>query len=111
MIIELLNQEITEQEFMESNNIRVVYKKLPKKIYGFIHRYKDINLITINWNMSKEKKKETLIHEFAHFELNHLDKDFFDFKIENVEDEADRYVELIKDRIRELEVLKYGYNK
>ena len=39
MIIELLNQEITEQEFMESNNIRVVYKKLPKKIYGFIHRY------------------------------------------------------------------------
>ncbi len=101
MIMDLLNQEITEYEFMELNNIRVVYKKLPKKIYGFIHKYRDINLIIINWNISKEKKKETLIHEFAHFELNHLDKDFFDFKIENVEDEADKYVKFILSAIIE----------
>jgi Zn-dependent peptidase ImmA (M78 family) len=101
MIMDLLNQEITEDEFMELNNIRVVYTKLPKKIYGFIHKYRDINLIIINWNISKEKKKETLIHEFAHFELNHLDKDFLDFKIENVEDEADKYVKFILSAIIE----------
>lgn len=103
MIIDLLNQEITEDEFMELNNIRVVYKKLPKKIYGFIHKYRDINLIIINWSMSKEKKKETLIHEFAHFELNHLEKNLFEFKIENIEDEADKYIKFIIKNIKDVQ--------
>lgn len=96
MLIELMNGNITENDYLLMNNIKVVYKKLPKKIYGFIHRYRDINVITINWNISKEKKKETLLHEFAHFELNHLDKNnLFEFKLENDEDEADKYVKYL----------------
>lgn len=93
MLIELINGNVTENEYLLINDIKVVYKKLPKKIYGFIHRYRGINIITINWNISKEKKRKALLHELAHLELNHLDKnDLFEFKFENIEDEADRYL-------------------
>lgn len=95
MLFNLLNNEITEEEYLRENNAKVVYKELPKKVYGFIHRYKDINLIVINWNISKEKKKLTLLHEFAHLELHHLDKDLFAFSIEGIEDEADRYIKFL----------------
>ena len=97
MLFNLLNNDITEDEYLRENNIKVIYKKLPKKVYGFIHRYRDINLIIINWNISKEKKKLTLLHEFAHLELHHLDrnKDLFAFSIEGIEDEADRYIKFL----------------
>ena len=101
MLIDLLKNEITQDEYIRENNIRIVYKKLPKKIYGFIYRYRDINLIIINWNISKELKKRTLIHELAHFELHHLDKNFIEFNIENIEDEADRYVKFLLENIKE----------
>lgn len=97
MIFSLLNNEITEEDYLRENNIKVVYKRMPKKVYGFIHRYKDINIITINWNISKEKKKKTLLHEFAHLELNHLDTEnpLFEFYIENAEDEAESYLKFM----------------
>ena len=99
MLFRLLNNEITEDEYLHENNIKVVYKKLPKKVYGFIHRYRDINIIIINWNISKEKKKKTLLHEFAHLELNHLDKDnpLFAFYIENADDESEAYLECVNE--------------
>ena len=99
MLSNLLENVITEDEYIRQNNIRIVYKRLPKKIYGCIHKYRNINLITINWNISKEKKKNTLLHEFAHFELHHLEKDFFEFKIQDIEDEADRYIQFILESI------------
>ncbi len=101
MIFSLLNNEITEEDYLKINNICVIYKKMPKKIYGFIHRYKDINIIIINWNISKERKKRTLLHEFAHLELNHLDSNnpLFAFYIENAEDEADAYLDLLEDYV------------
>jgi len=92
VLFSLLNNEITEEDYLRENNVRVIYKKLPKKVYGFIHRYKDINLIVINW------KKITLLHEFAHLELHHLDKDLFAFSIEGIEDEADRYIKFLLDK-------------
>ena len=95
MLIDLLNKEISEEEYIRENNIKIIYKKLPKKVYGFIHKYKDINLIIINWNISKKQKKITLLHEFAHFELHHLDNNLFEFNIQDVEDEADRYVKFL----------------
>lgn len=101
MLIDLLNGNILEENYIRENNIRIVYKKLPKKIYGCIHKYRDINLITINWNISKELKKKTILHEFAHYELHHLEKDFFEFNIENVEDEADRYIKFLMNSINE----------
>ena len=57
----------------------------------------NINIIIVNWNISKEKKKKTIIHELAHLELHHLDRqqELFSFSIENVEDEADKYVKFL----------------
>lgn len=97
MLIRLLNNEISQEEYLIENNVKVIYKKLPKKIYGFIHRYKDINIIVINWNISKAKKQQTLIHELAHLELHHLDfqKNLFAFSIESIEDEADDYLKTL----------------
>jgi len=102
VIFSLLNGEITEEDYLKANNIKVIYKKMPKKVYGFIHRYRGVNVIIINWNLSKEKKKRTLLHEFAHLELNHLDSDnpLFAFYIETAEDEADAYLEFIEDYVK-----------
>ena len=49
MLISLINNEISQEEYLIQNNCKVIYKKLPKKIYGFIHIYKCINIIVINW--------------------------------------------------------------
>lgn len=105
MLIDLLKNEITQEEYIRENNIRIIYKKLPKKVYGFIHKYRDVNLVIINWNISKELKLKTILHEFSHLELNHLDKDnpLFEFYIENAEDEADGYVDFLLESIKEVE--------
>lgn len=95
VLINLLRREITQEEYLINNNAKIIYKKLPKKVYGFIHRYREINLIVINWNISKQKKKEAILHEFAHLELQHLEKEIFEFCIENVEDEANRYIKFL----------------
>lgn len=101
MLIDLLNGELEQQEYLIINNVKIIYKKLPKKIYGFIHRYRNINLIVINWNISKEKKQKTILHELAHLELHHVDKteELFAFSIKNVEDEADRYIKYLLENI------------
>lgn len=101
MLIELLTGEFNQEEYLIINNARIIYKKLPKKIYGFIHRYRNINLIVINWNISKEKKQKTILHELAHLELHHVDKseELFAFSIEDVEDEADRYINYLMNNI------------
>lgn len=101
MLLSLLNGEINERDYLYLNNIVVLYKDLPTKIYGFIFQYKDKNVITINKKISEEKKKKTIIHEFAHLELNHLErnKELVEFKIENIEDEADRYMKFLIDSV------------
>lgn len=97
MLIDLLNGEIEEKDYLNINEVRIIYKKLPRKIYGFIHRYRDINIVIINWNISKEKKRKTILHELAHLELHHLDRkqELFAFSIENIEDEADKYIHFL----------------
>ena len=70
---------------------------MPVRVYGFVFEYRNINIIVINWNISKEKKKRAILHEFAHLELNHLNKCIIEFNIENVEDEADKYIKEILD--------------
>lgn len=92
MLSSLLKGEINQNEYMNYNNIKVVRMEFPKRIYGFIFTYRNLNIIVINKYISKEKHSLTLLHEFAHVELNHLDKISFDFKVEGIEDEADRYI-------------------
>ena len=105
MLFSLLNNELNEEDYYNENNVRIIYRKLPKKIYGFIHNYRDINIVIINWNLSKEKKKKAILHELAHLELHHLDnqRELLEFSIENIEDEADRY-------IKELYIIKEENN-
>lgn len=97
MLTCLLNNEIDEQQYLIEHNVKIIYKKLPKKVYGFVFKYRNINLVVINWNISKDKKKLTLLHEFAHIELSHLNKceQLLEFSIENAEDESDEYIKFI----------------
>ena len=97
MLKSLLLNEMSQNDYLSINEITLFYMKLPKKIYGFIFKYKNKNIIAINENLSNQKKKITMLHEFAHLELSHLDnkKRLIEFKIENVEDEADKYIKFI----------------
>ncbi len=97
MLISLLNSEVTQDEYLNYNNTRIIKISLPRRIYGFIFKYKDNNIIVINKNISYCKQKKTILHELAHLELNHLDnrKRLLEFKIEGIEDEADKYVKFL----------------
>lgn len=101
MLKALLEGNITQNEYLNSNDVTLLYKELPKKVYGFIFKYKSRYIITINDNMSINKKKMTILHELAHLELSHLDnkKRLLEFKIENIEDEADEYIKFILNEI------------
>ena len=99
MLISLLKNEISQDEYMNYNNIRTFKTCLPRRIYGFIFNYRNINLIIINKYISAEKHNITLLHEFAHLELSHLDKYILEFSIENIEDEADRYIKILLEEI------------
>lgn len=100
MLISLLRGEISQDEYMNYNNVKIVKIDLPKRIYGFIFNYRNINLIVTNKYISQKKYDVTLLHEFAHLELSHLDKMCLDFKIEGIEDEADKYVEFLLNLIK-----------
>lgn len=100
MLISLLRGEISQDEYMNYNNVKIVKIDLPKRIYGFIFNYRNINLIVTNKYIFQKKYDVTLLHEFAHLELSHLDKMCLDFKIEGIEDEADKYVEFLLNLIK-----------
>lgn len=99
MLISLLRGEISQDEYMNYNNVKIVKIDLPRRIYGFIFNYRNINLIVTNKYISQKKYDVTLLHEFAHLELSHLDKMGLDFKIEGIEDEADKYIEYLLNTI------------
>ena len=98
VLLALLEGEINQDEYLYLNDIELRYVKLPRYVYGFIYKYKDVFLIAINKSLSENKKKKTILHELAHFELKHYDKEVFEFKIEDLEDEADRYVNFLLEK-------------
>ena len=103
MITSLLNKEISLEEVLHFYNANITYITLPDDINGLVYEYKDINNIYINKSLSDYKKRKTIIHELAHIELNQLnqiDKDLFALKIDKYEDEADRYINFIKENIK-----------
>ncbi len=101
VLISLLNGEMTQEDYMNYNSIKTIKIGLPRRIYGFILPYRNLNIIAINKYISNEKYNLTLLHEFAHIELNHTNKIGLDFKLEGIEDEADRYVRYLKKWIEE----------
>ena len=100
----LLSKEITQQELLNYYNATIVYDNLPNGIDGLIFNYENINTIIINRNLSYYKKKKTILHELAHIELNQLnqlDNDLFAFKVNKYEDDADLYIKMMLDKIKE----------
>lgn len=95
VLFSLLKGEISQEEYLRVNNITLLFTKLPGYLYGFIYKYKDDTLIAINDQLSRKKTKMTILHEFAHFELHHTELNILEYKVENVEDEADRYVNFV----------------
>jgi len=94
----LLKNEITQEELLNYYNATITYEDLPEGINGFLFSYKNIYNIFINKALSYYMKKKTILHELAHIELNQLnqiDKDMFEFKINKYEDEADLYLKSI----------------
>lgn len=98
VLLALLEGEIDQNEYMYLNNIELRYVSLPSYVYGLIYKHKDIFLIAINKSLSDNCKKKTILHELAHFELKHWDKEVFEYKIEGLEDEADRYVNFLLEK-------------
>ena len=97
-IANLLNGNITQQELLNYYNATISYENLPDGINGLVFSYENINTIMININLSYYMKKKTILHELAHIELNQLnqiDKEMFEFKINKYEDEADKYIKFI----------------
>lgn len=98
MIISLLKGEISFDELLHYYNVNISYVKLPERINGFVFSYKNINNIFINDFLSLDKKKKTILHELAHIELDQLgqiNNDLFAFKVNEYEDEADRYIDYL----------------
>lgn len=102
-LFNLLSGEITQDELLNYYNASVTYVALPRYINGFVYAYKGINNIYINTNLSYYKRKKTLLHELAHIELNQLNQydNLIALKREKYEDEADKYIKLISDYIKE----------
>lgn len=97
MLSALLNEEITQDDFTRFYDITIVWKKLPKYVWGFTFKKKRIYVV-INSSLGEKNRRITLLHEFAHVELHHLDKEFVKAKIQGMEDEADNYIKfLLKD--------------
>lgn len=100
----LLIKEITQQELLNYYNATIMYENLPNKINGCVTNYRGINIIFINDKLSRYKKKKTILHELAHIELNQLnqiDNDLLAFKVDKYEDDADLYIKMILDKIKE----------
>ncbi len=100
MLFSMLKGEITQDEYLDYNNTTIIKKEFPRRIYGLIFDYQNRYFVVINKYISYYKQKKTVLHELAHMELCHLDKKrLLEFKIEGLEDEADRYIKLLLESI------------
>lgn len=98
MLKELVKGGINLEDILHHYNANISSIKLPNKIYGFVFNYKGIYNIFVNKSLSHKKLLETILHELAHIELNHLDQagnDLFAFYINKYEDEANEYIKLL----------------
>lgn len=89
----LINNDITQDDYLRYNNATLLFRKMPNEVNGLIVRKRDINVIIINDYLSEENKRKTFLHELGHLELNHTYK----YRIANndsniYEQEVDNYI-------------------
>lgn len=89
----LINNDITQDDYLRYNNATLLFRKMPNEVNGLIVRKRDVNVIIINDYLSEENKRKTFLHELGHLELNHTYK----YRIVNndsniYEQEVDNYI-------------------
>lgn len=103
-IYNLLTGEITQEELLNYHNATIEYEQMPEGVNGLVWLYKDIYIIFINENLSRYKKRKTILHELAHIELSQLgqiDKDLLVLRIDKYEDEVDHYIKTIQNKLKQ----------
>ena len=103
-LFNLIKGEVNQKELLNYYNATIIYEELPKKINGYVFNYDGVNFIIVNKNLSYYKKKKTIIHELAHLELsqlNQIDKDLAYLKVDKYEDEADKYIKMLLELVKE----------
>lgn len=99
----LLKKEINQQELLNYYNANITCIELPDKINGCVFEYENIYNIFINDSLSYYKKRKTVLHELAHIELSQLvqiDRDLIAFHRDKYEDEADKYIDEVLNKIK-----------
>ena len=71
MIYGLLKNEIEQCDYMNSNNITILYDYMPYYICGYTFEYRDIKIIVLNSSYNIEQLRDVLVHELSHIELCH----------------------------------------
>lgn len=103
-LFNLIKGEVNQKELLNYYNATIIYEELPKKINGYVFNYDGVNFIIVNKNLSYYKKKKTIIHELADLELsqlNQIDKDLAYLKVDKYEDEADKYIKMLLELVKE----------
>ena len=93
----LINNEITQDEYLRYKNATLLLKKLPGEIGELIVRKNDINIIIINEHWDLKNRKKVFLHEMVHLEKDHTYK----YKVLNdnpdiYENEVDNYISNLK---------------
>lgn len=104
MLENLLSNTISLEDVLNYYNANISYVYLPRYINGFVWSYQNVYNIFINSSLSSKKKKDTIIHELAHIELNHLNQvnsELFSFMVDKYEDDADMYIKVIREKLNE----------
>lgn len=78
-----------------------LFGKNYQNTFGVLLSRKKRIYVVINSSLGEKNRKLTLLHEFAHIELHHLDKEFVKTKIQDMEDEADSYIKFLLDNLDE----------
>ena len=100
----LLKGEISLDDLLREYNATIIDIDLPCQIDGCVFQYMGFYVIFIDKYLCKLKKDYTILHELAHIELNQfcqIDNDLFQFKIQQYEDEADKYIKDILNKLKE----------
>ncbi len=92
----LINNDITQDDYLRYNNATLLFKKMPNEINGLIVRKRDVNVIIINDYLSEEDKRKIFLHELSHLELNHT------YKYNVISDNSNIYEKEIDNYINDL---------
>lgn len=89
----LINNDITQDDYLRYNNATLLFKKMPNEINGLIVRKNDINVIIINEYLNINEKRKAFLHEASHLELDHTYKYRIINNNSNIyEQEVDNYI-------------------